>query len=76
MLPPLLFAIVVDVITENARRGVVNNLLCADDFVFMSETIEDLKERFWNWKDALENGFKGQHQKSISDGKRVGKKTV
>ena len=48
MLSPLLFAIVVDVITENARRGIVNELLHADDLVFMSKTTEDLKERFWN----------------------------
>ena len=46
MLSPLLFAIVVDVITESTRRGVVNELLCADDLVLMSETMEDLKERF------------------------------
>ena len=35
MLSPLLFAIVVDVITENARRGVVNELLYADDLVII-----------------------------------------
>ena len=55
VLSPLLFAIVVDVITENARRDVVNKLLYADDLVIMSEDMEDLKERFWNWKDALES---------------------
>ena len=55
VLSPLLFAIVVDVITENARRGVVNELLYADDLVIMSETIKDVKERFWNWKNALES---------------------
>ena len=33
----------------------VNELLCADDLVLMSETMEDLKEKFWNWKDALES---------------------
>ena len=55
VLSPLLFAIVVGVITENARRDVVNELLYADDLVIMSEDIEDLKERFWNWKDALES---------------------
>ena len=55
VLSPLLFAIVVDVITENARRGVVNELLYVDDLVVMSEDMEDLKERFWNWKDALES---------------------
>ena len=37
MLSPLLFAIVADVITENARRGVVNELLYADDLVIMSK---------------------------------------
>ena len=36
----------VDVITENARRGVVNKLLYADDLVIMSEDMKDLKERF------------------------------
>ena len=55
VLSPLLFAIVVDVVTENARRGVVNELLYADDLVIMCEDMKDLKERFWNWKDALES---------------------
>ena len=55
VLSPLLFAIVVDVITEYARRGVVIELLYADDLVLISEDMEDLKERFWNWKDALES---------------------
>ena len=55
VLLPLLFAIVVDVIIENARRGVVNELLHADDLVLISKTMEDLKERFCNWKDALES---------------------
>ena len=55
VLSPLLFAIVVDVISENEERGVVNELLYSDDLILMSETMEDLKERFWNWKDALES---------------------
>ena len=46
VLSPLLFATVVDVITENARRGVVIELLHADDLVIMSKTMEDLEERF------------------------------
>ena len=45
----------VDVITENARRGVINELLYVDDLVIISEDREDLKERFWNWKDAMES---------------------
>ena len=55
VLSPILFAKVVDVITKNARRGVVNELLYADDLVILSEDIEDLKNRFWNWKGALES---------------------
>ena len=77
VLSPLLFALVVDVIIENARRSVVNESLYADDLVLMSETTEDLKERFWNSKDALESkGFKGQNQKNKSGGMRVGRETI
>ena len=54
-LSPLLFAIAVDVVTKNARRGVVNEILYADDLVLMSENIKDLQNRFWNWKDALKS---------------------
>ena len=55
MLSPPLFATVVDLITENARRVVLNELLYAYDLVLISETMEDLKKRFWSWKDALES---------------------
>ena len=55
VLSPLLFAIVVYVNSENARRGVVSELLYADDLVLITEIMEDLKERFWNWKDILES---------------------
>ena len=44
MLSPLLYAIAVDVIAENARRGVVNELLYVDDLVLMSKTTKDLKQ--------------------------------
>ena len=48
VLLPLLFAILAEVFTENARRGAVNELLYADDLVLMSETMENLKKRFLN----------------------------
>ena len=38
-----------------ANNNNTNKLLYADDLVIMSEDMEDLKERFWNWKDALES---------------------
>ena len=44
VLPPLLLAIVVDVITENAR-SVVNDLLYTDHLVLISKTMEDLKKK-------------------------------
>ena len=63
---PLLFAIVANVITENARMGVVYQLQYADDLAFMSETMEGLKERFWNWKDALESkGLRSTSEKQV-----------
>ena len=37
---PFIFALVVDVVTEFAREGVLSELLYADGLVLMSETIE------------------------------------
>ena len=39
VLSPLLFAIAVDVISENAREGLMNEILYAEDLVLMSESI-------------------------------------
>ena len=43
-LSPLLFAIVVDVITANARGDRVNEIRHADDLAIISETMKDLKK--------------------------------
>jgi len=51
-LSPLFFAIVVDVITESVRNGL---MLCADDLVLTSETMEGLREKFWKWKEAFDS---------------------
>ena len=40
VLSPFLFAVVVDVVTELARGGVLSELLCANDLVLMSETMD------------------------------------
>ena len=53
VLPPLIFAVVVDVVTENARERLLNEILYADDLVLMSESLEDLRERFQRWRKAL-----------------------
>ena len=54
VLSPLAFAIVVDVVTEHAREGLLNEILYADDLVLMSESLEDLRERLQRWRRALE----------------------
>ena len=54
VLSPLIFAIVVDVVTEHAREGLLNEILYANDLVLMSESLEDLRERFQRWRRALE----------------------
>ena len=38
VLSPFLFAVVVDVVTELTREGMLSELLCADDLVLKSET--------------------------------------
>ena len=50
-----LLAMVVDVVTEFARDGVLSELLHADDLVLMSETIKGLRNKFLKWKEAFES---------------------
>ena len=50
VLSPLVFTIVVNVVTES-----VSEIEYADDLVLMSETIEGLREKFWKWKEAFES---------------------
>ena len=50
MLLPLLFAIVMNVITENVRRGVVNKLLYADDLGSHEQNHGKLKGKILKWK--------------------------
>ena len=54
-LSPLLFVIVVDMITESVRNGLMSEMLYADDLVLASETMEGLREKFWKWKEAFES---------------------
>ena len=55
VLSPLLFAIAVDVISENPREGLMNEILYADDLVLGSEGMKNLKEKFFKWKEAFES---------------------
>ena len=53
VLSTLLFAIAVDIISENAREGLMNEIFYADGLVLMSESIKNLKEKFLKWKEAF-----------------------
>ena len=55
VLSPLLFAIALDVISENARERLMNEILYANDLVLMSASIESLKKKFLKWKEAFES---------------------
>ena len=55
VLSPLVFAIVVDVVMESVRNGLMSEMLYADDLVLMRETMEGLREKFWKWKEAFES---------------------
>ena len=61
---PLLFAIAVDVISENAREGLMNEILSEDDFVIITENMENLK-KFFKWQEAFESkGLKANLKKT------------
>ena len=51
---PLRFAIVVDVITESVKNGLMSEMY-ADDLVLTSETMKGLREKFWKWKEVFES---------------------
>ena len=55
VLSPLLFALVVDVLSGSVRKDVLWNLLYADDLVLLAESMEQLGKDFLDWKQAFEN---------------------
>ena len=46
MLLPLAFVIVVDVVTESVRNGMMSEIFYADDLVLTSKTMEGLRKKF------------------------------
>ena len=45
VISPLIFAIVVDAVSEQAIKGRLNEILYVDDLVLMSENLKDVRER-------------------------------
>ena len=75
------FALVVDVVSELAREGVLGELLYADDLIVMSETVMVLRNKFLKWKEAfVSEGLKASLQKTsdcqLMDYKELSKSKV
>ena len=45
---------VIDVVTENARKGWMEQILYGDDLVLVGETMEELRDNFDEWREAFE----------------------
>ena len=54
-LSPLLFAIVVDVGSNEIKEGMLQEILHAGDIVFTAESMAELQGKFYSWKSALES---------------------
>ena len=54
VLSPLLFEIILHVLSEGKRKGVLYELLYVGDRVIMTETMEELEAQINRWKSAFE----------------------
>jgi len=60
-----LFVILIDEVTENARKGWMKEILYVDDLVLMGESMTELRGNFDQWKRAFESkGMKVNHGKT------------
>ena len=50
-----LFAMMIDEVTENARKGWMKQILYVDDLVLMGKTMEEMRENFDEWREAFES---------------------
>ena len=69
VLSPLLFAIVMDVVSEDARKGIMNKILYVGNLVLMSDSMEKLLKKFTKWKKSLQcKGMKVNINKTMVSG--------
>ena len=53
-LSPLLFIMVMDVLTEDVRYGSLMELLYVDDLVLCGESLNEVMDKYGRWKNAVE----------------------
>ena len=53
-LSPLLFIMVMDVLTDDVRDGSLMELLYADDLVLCGESLNGVMDKYGRWKNAVE----------------------
>ena len=53
-LSALLFIMVIDVLTEDVRDGSLMELLYADDLFLCGESLNEIMDKCWRWKNAVE----------------------
>ena len=78
-LSPLLFAIVIDVLTQHVRRRAPWNMMYADDVVLLNNTKEESEAELDDWRDALERrGLRLSRSKTeyLCIGDQVGQPTI
>ena len=54
-LSPFLFIVVLDVISEEFRRGLPRELLVADDLAVVTDTEEEMQKRWIDWQIGMES---------------------
>ena len=58
-LSPLLFIMVMDVLTEDVRDGSLMELLYADDLALCGESLNEVMEKYGRWKNAVKGKGRG-----------------
>ena len=75
ILSPFLFAIVMDEVTREIRKGVVKKLPYANNLILLGNSWEEVESRYARWKKALKNhGLKlniNKTKRFYTDGKVV-----
>ena len=75
-LSPLLFIMVMDVLTEDVRDGSLMELLYADDLVLCGESLNDVMDKYKRWKNAVEGkGLRVNVEGGVC-GERLGRNSV